>query len=257
MAITAFQSPGFTWTVRILEIILSIIILGLTANTINYTGGEGSITWSLVVSLISLIYLGVIFLLSYLKPTFLNIGAIFVVESLLVIFYFTAFIATAAIYGPGSCHISFYDYYSSVYYNYSSSWCRTAKATIAFTAFNFILFLLTSIAFFFNSFFPLRARTSAQSSFLFTNETELDKPVLNLLGIVEEKSSKKEIDLEQTIGSDLTTSNGIENPTVDPEFEATNVQTNTTPNADATINTDKQTPVPSSVSKNENVYQIK
>ncbi|KAH3672112.1 hypothetical protein WICPIJ_010156 [Wickerhamomyces pijperi] len=190
------------------QLLFSILILGLTANTVNYFTSEGSNIWSLIVSLISLIYLIVISVLGFYYKGYLIPGAIAIVESLIAIFYFTSFIAEAADFGGVNCSLNYSGWLDNYYYNVAStiggysSACKTAKASIAFSCFNFVLFLLTSLLVSFQVALTL-SKNNSGDLWKFAQETgvEFDNSVLNIVtSSTKPKPINASFDEEATVG---------------------------------------------------------
>lgn len=124
--------------VRVIQIILAILVLALSANTIhgteNYYGFSFYFTidgYSLFCSIWTLLVVGYFII----APMFVSVIAIpilgFVIEIITTIFWFSAWIALATLWGPGSCR--------------SISWCSTGKASIAFACFTWLSFMATTI----------------------------------------------------------------------------------------------------------------
>ena len=131
---------------RIVQVLNTILVLGLSANTVHgtrsatryfssyyytysyYNGTDAFTIFLAVWSLLVLAYL-------LLAPMFLSAIAIpivsLVIELITMIFWFSDWIALAALWGPFSCG--------------GVNFCGTGKASAAFAAVNWVLFLATFI----------------------------------------------------------------------------------------------------------------
>ena len=151
----------------------SAITLGTTAYARHSYGSYHTKkqNFAVAVSVISTFYLIALFVILWFFRQYIMPGAFFICEVVLCLLWICAFIVLADQHGKYSCstkNASDYDssadstYYGSntdgdLYYNeytgeytnssYSSP-CKSSKASIAFAAFSFFLFLLTSILFY-------------------------------------------------------------------------------------------------------------
>ncbi|KAK9241273.1 membrane-associating domain-containing protein [Lipomyces kononenkoae] len=133
---------------RLAQLVIAIICLGLAAETVNsFTTDAGYLVFVSAWTLLALVYL--VFAPSYWPAAVGHRLMPFGVEILTNVFWFTAFIVMASIYGPGSC--SYYDdyydgyYYYWGYYSNTKTACEASKAAIAFAAVTWVLFVLTSL----------------------------------------------------------------------------------------------------------------
>lgn len=138
----SFARPvGWTGTLliarllRIAQFVFTVITLGLTARAKDYFVGEPTADYGVAVSVMSLVYLIVIFATSWFVGEAFMVGPILICESLFVIFWLTAFIALAAEYGRGSCD-RFY---------WGEEPCRAGQASIAMAAVCMVLFAATLV----------------------------------------------------------------------------------------------------------------
>ncbi|KAK9476531.1 membrane-associating domain-containing protein [Lipomyces japonicus] len=144
-----YDAPRHGLGLRVAQAFFAIITLGLTASTVHDIQGGGAAAYLLFVSLLTLLALAYLVFAPIYYPKFIHFWVFFpfVVDLVLNVFWFTGFIAMAAIYGPYSC--SAFGYYGGYYYYYGSSrWssgCKTGKAAIAMAAITWILFILSSI----------------------------------------------------------------------------------------------------------------
>ncbi|KAK9346510.1 membrane-associating domain-containing protein [Lipomyces starkeyi] len=144
----SFRSLTVLHYLRIAQVVLAIICLGLAAETVSvYSNDAGYLIFVSVWTFLALAYL--VFAPIYWSRGVCHRLAPFGVELLTNVFWFTAFIVMAAIYGPGSCSW-YHDYYPGYYnwYGYHSgryqTACETSKAAIAFAAVNWLLFIFTT-----------------------------------------------------------------------------------------------------------------
>ncbi|KAK9353856.1 membrane-associating domain-containing protein [Lipomyces doorenjongii] len=148
----SFRSLTVLHYLRITQVVFAIICLGLAAETVSvYSNDAGYLIFVSAWTLLALAY--IVFAPIYWSGGVFHRLAPFGVELLTNVFWFTAFIVMASIYGPGSC--SWYDddyyYYYPGYHHprgyhsgrYKTA-CETSKAAIAFAAINWLLFMFTS-----------------------------------------------------------------------------------------------------------------
>ncbi|KAK9368738.1 membrane-associating domain-containing protein [Lipomyces kononenkoae] len=136
---------------RIAQLVFTILCLGLAAETVNvYSNDAGYLVFVAAWTLLALAYL--VFAPVYWTAAVFHRLAPFFLELLTNVFWFTAFIVMASIYGPGSCGVYDYggDYYYAYYYPYSyygnyKTACESSKAAIAFAAVTWVLFVVTSV----------------------------------------------------------------------------------------------------------------
>ncbi|KAK9389657.1 membrane-associating domain-containing protein [Lipomyces mesembrius] len=143
----SFRSLTVLHYLRIAQVVLAIVCLGLAAETVSvYSNDAGYLIFVSVWTFLALAY--IVFAPIYLSAAVFHRLAPYGVELLTNVFWFTAFIVMAAIYGPGSCswyHDYYYYYYPRSHHTgrYKTA-CETSKAAIAFAAINWLLFIFTS-----------------------------------------------------------------------------------------------------------------
>ncbi|ODQ67376.1 hypothetical protein NADFUDRAFT_45496 [Nadsonia fulvescens var. elongata DSM 6958] len=130
---------------RALQFLLSLIVLALSAATIGLTvyGYVEVDAYSVFVAAFTCISILYFVMPKWHIKKLSDSLVVMCLELLNNVFWFTNFIALAAIRGPGSC--TFYGYWS--YYGtvkYTSNSCKTGKASIAFAALTWCTFLITS-----------------------------------------------------------------------------------------------------------------
>ncbi|ODQ67375.1 hypothetical protein NADFUDRAFT_81872 [Nadsonia fulvescens var. elongata DSM 6958] len=132
---------------RIIQFILAVIVLALSAATINNTlnGYEGVDAFSIFCAILTGIT--VVYFIArdeyrkYKKTTLVVTG----LELINNVFWFANFIALAAKRGPGTCtDLRFFDNNNNSVVLESDNGCRTGKASIAFAAFTWATFIITS-----------------------------------------------------------------------------------------------------------------
>ncbi|QLQ78652.1 hypothetical protein HG537_0A09000 [Torulaspora globosa] len=121
--------------VRIAQFVFTVVTLGLTARAKDYFTGEPTADYGVAVSVMSLVYLIVIFCTSLFLGGYFMAGPILVCETLFLIFWLTAFVALAAEFGTGSC--------DSLYWGKSA--CQAAQASIAMAAVCMVLFAVSLV----------------------------------------------------------------------------------------------------------------
>lgn len=196
------SSPWVTWGLRILQFSISIIALALAAYSLNkFFNSERRMRYTAFVGSFSLIYLIILGILSFASPSFVMAGPVLIMEVLLAILWLCSFIALASRYSGFSCKRSNnryryasdgyesngsvdsgYNYIRYPYYSGSSyiSGCRSGKAAIAFAAFSWLLFSISSILLLWNVFRRLARNKRINSMFQpgSKNGVRLDKPAL-------------------------------------------------------------------------------
>ncbi|KAH3672113.1 hypothetical protein WICPIJ_010157 [Wickerhamomyces pijperi] len=220
--IKSFFTQTIGLVIRFIQIGISIIVLGLSSNTENaYSFGAN--IWSLIVSIFSIVYLILILSFSFFKSGYLNPGAVLIMESFLMVAFFTSFIAQAVKVGPSACSGTVTSIVGSIFYtiSFSSSPCKTAKAVIAFNSVAWVLYWITFIIFVVNVVVPLSAKGSAVL-FQWTNNNgvKLDLPVLNIKSLGTLEAAKVE-DEEAAVGvSEVEHSDAVaETPVIDTVIE--------------------------------------
>ncbi|CDR43095.1 CYFA0S11e00166g1_1 [Cyberlindnera fabianii] len=137
-----FSTTIFGLVVRSLQIFFGFLTWVLEAPALADFSHDGSIVWLLIVGLISMIYTITLIVLSFLFPGLIIPGAVMILEAFCAVANFTGFIALAAKVGDLNCNIlGWYGYGSA------KNSCGAAKAGIAFSAFNWVLFTLTAFIF--------------------------------------------------------------------------------------------------------------
>ncbi|QLL33697.1 hypothetical protein HG536_0F00210 [Torulaspora globosa] len=121
--------------VRIAQFVFTVIALGLTAKAKDYYTGESTADYGVAVSVMSLVYLIVIFFTSWFLGLYFMAGPVLICETLFLIFWLTAFVALAAEFGTGSC--------SALYWGKSA--CQAAQASIAMAAVCMVLYGLSLV----------------------------------------------------------------------------------------------------------------
>ncbi|KAK9332387.1 marvel domain-containing protein, partial [Lipomyces starkeyi] len=126
---------------RIVQAVFSFIVLGLSAHILTWAigGAPGYLLFVSIWTFLALAY--IVFALIYASRLVFWKYAIFTVEVLTNFFWFTGFIAMAAVFGPLPCTRgdSIYQYSRK----YTSA-CHTGKAAIAIAAFQWCSFIATS-----------------------------------------------------------------------------------------------------------------
>ncbi|KAK9319627.1 membrane-associating domain-containing protein [Lipomyces orientalis] len=118
---------------RIVQAVLSLLVLALSANTLTWAYG-GAPAYLLFVSIWTFLALAyIVFVPIYAAKLVVWKYAIFAVEILTNFFWFTGFIAEAAVVGPIYC---------SIYFRQNA--CNTGKAAIAIAAITWCAFIATS-----------------------------------------------------------------------------------------------------------------
>lgn len=135
-------NPIFGLSIRGTQWLFAILTFALNAYAVDKFARAGGFIWTIVVGIITVVYIPTLLALRVYSPGGLNPGAIVTVDSLLALFYFTAFIASAAQIGNTSCDFSFAGYY--YVYAVNKNACQSSKAAVAFAAFNFALFTFTA-----------------------------------------------------------------------------------------------------------------
>ncbi|KAK9375426.1 membrane-associating domain-containing protein [Lipomyces chichibuensis] len=150
----SFRSLTVLQYLRIAQVVLAIVCLGLAAETVSVSSNDaGYLIFVSVWTFLALAFL--VFAPIYWTRGIFHRLAPLGVELLTNVFWFTAFIVMAAIYGPGSCswyrdyndnnyYPRYYPYYSYRSSRYKTA-CQTSKAAIAFAAINWLLFIFTTV----------------------------------------------------------------------------------------------------------------
>ncbi len=138
------SSTLFGFILRAAQWFVTILVLGLSAGSIDKYATSGSMSYTVFASVFTLLYLIVFTILSFVSPLNIIIGVNVILEILITIFWFTSFISIAAIYGPSDCNYHYSGWYYIYYINKNA--CQASKAAIAFAAVNFALFLVSALA---------------------------------------------------------------------------------------------------------------
>ncbi|CAM9016620.1 unnamed protein product [Wickerhamomyces anomalus] len=204
------RNPLLTWGLRALQAISSIIALALASRSLSkFFNSERRMRFTSFVGSLSLLYLIILGLLSFFKPSLVMAGPVMVMEALLTILWLCAFIAIASRYSGFSCRRQSSSYGSSSGYGSGSGYgssgsgygssgsgsgynyitypryggsshvtgCRSSKAAIAFAAFSFLLFALGTALLFFNVFKRLMAHKRPAGEYFNPNSgIRLNKP---------------------------------------------------------------------------------
>lgn len=119
--------------VRGIQLVFSIIGLGVSAGAIEKFGSWDRGNFAVAASVISFVYLVVtIVAFQFISPL-----VSLVAEIILMILWLAAFAAMADVFGSTSCSYAFY------YTTYHSTGCRLSKTFIAFGVLNWVMFLLS------------------------------------------------------------------------------------------------------------------
>ncbi|KAK6199264.1 membrane-associating domain-containing protein [Scheffersomyces amazonensis] len=144
-----------SYAIRGTQLFFSILVLGLAAGVLSDLGFNfDRVTYTLVVSLLTLIYFGYILGWLHFKGanTVLTLP-ILVSETLLTIFWLAAFGTITDVFGALNCNFGYYYYYYD-HHNSSSNFCKLGKALIPFTLFNWLLFTASLVLFILYTFVP-------------------------------------------------------------------------------------------------------
>ncbi|EGW31080.1 uncharacterized protein SPAPADRAFT_63007 [Spathaspora passalidarum NRRL Y-27907] len=148
----------FTYSIRGAEGLFALLVLGLSAGYLGVYGHNvDRISYTLVVSILNLIYFGYIggvlpFVTEERAPSL----SILLSEGILSIFYLASMGSIADMVSGVSCDLGDYYFDGNQYYSnhkYKTT-CHIAKALIPFTLFNWLLFTASLLLFVFYSFIP-------------------------------------------------------------------------------------------------------
>lgn len=181
--------------VRIVQAALAIIVLGLSAATINGTENRfysfyyNIDAYSVFCSVWTLLIVSYfIFCPIYFKVVAIPI-AVLIIEIITNIFWFANWIALASLWGPGSCR--------------GISWCQTGKASIAFACFTWLAFVgstilisLSAVGYSKNNSFSTRDSTLVGGEFPQSSTGPVVAPVVEAPVVAPEN-----IDLEANISN--------------------------------------------------------
>lgn len=201
-----------SWGIRSLQVIFTIINLGLIADVLNDYDSGGAAGFGMFVDVFTLVYFIVIFSLAFTKPELLIPGVLITIEAFITIIWFISFIVWGAHFGGVDC--SYYSFYFNEIIGVNSSACHVSKAVIAFGIFIFILFLFSTLIIGIEVLKPLH---SVDPSLIWKTGSPLNKPVLALVTIPEttnddnnnnsNKETKEEPDQEAAVGLKDNTNN--------------------------------------------------
>lgn len=174
-----FSNTIFGFIIRAAQFFVTILVLGLSGDSLNRYVTSGSMSYTLFSAVFTLIYLIIFTVLTFLTPSVLIIGVNLILELLITIFWFTAFISIAAIYGPDDCDYTFSSGW--FYYSINKNACQASKAAIAFAAVNFALFLVSLVSLFLTSFKNLSTDQLFQTNSV--NGATLNKPLIAVTSV--------------------------------------------------------------------------
>ncbi|KAF2736133.1 hypothetical protein EJ04DRAFT_433627 [Polyplosphaeria fusca] len=123
---------------RAVQAVLSIIVLGLTAYVVDvfttpyWSYSPHSVNFMLFCSIWTLLAVAYLVLAPSRFPKFAHKYAILGVEALTMIFWFSAWVAVAALWGDSHC-------------GSRGGWCGAGTAAIVFSAFIWLTFVATTI----------------------------------------------------------------------------------------------------------------
>ncbi|CUM62763.1 uncharacterized protein PRCAT00000320001 [Priceomyces carsonii] len=141
--------------IRLLQLLFTIIILGISAAVIDDLGDYDRAALCLATSVMSFVYL--VFLLipfvCFAPPL-----AILLCDSLFFILYLASFAALADLFQNVSCSATYIYAYSS--FRYSGNWCRLSKALIGLCVINWVLFIISLTLLSVYTIYPLASTTS-------------------------------------------------------------------------------------------------
>lgn len=146
------------WSLRFAEFAFAVIVLGLTAATVDfdyYTSSKNN--FGVAVAVMSLVYFIVGFLyLKFMPASTIIVGVMFGAELIMMLFWLIAFIVLADANGDRNCGLSSYSIGSFTFdLSDTNRGCKTGKAAIAMAAINWVLFLITFVIFIYNVLKPV------------------------------------------------------------------------------------------------------
>ncbi|KAK6462507.1 membrane-associating domain-containing protein [Scheffersomyces coipomensis] len=156
---------------RALQLFFSVLVLCLTAATLGLaSANSSSVSFNLATSILTLVYFGYLTFLHVKQANTVISFPILVVEAILTILWLSAFADITNFAGPLSCSYGYYGYYydEDNVYSRGKHICELAKATIAFSLFNWLLFTATLILFVIYTFIPL----TKVNNFDYTTKTQ-------------------------------------------------------------------------------------
>ncbi|TGZ76307.1 hypothetical protein EX30DRAFT_344998 [Ascodesmis nigricans] len=134
--------------IRPIQLLFSLIILGMTAYLTSEVSGATDLLWSaplgLVTALIATIYL-VASIVLYFRNRLLPLFVV-VLDAFCVLFYLIAMAGTAdAGFPKMTCNFSYYDWYLGTSYSGMSTFCHAGKAAFALELLNMFFFIATLV----------------------------------------------------------------------------------------------------------------
>lgn len=130
-----------TLSIRSAQFVLAIISLGLAAGVIAKFTGFGRVNYSVAISVFTFIYLILGFIPQVVAVT--PPLVVVIVEGIFMIFWLSAFAATADYFGPLSCTalegFGFFDV--NGFKGFNLGWCKMGKALIAIEVLLWLLFV--------------------------------------------------------------------------------------------------------------------
>lgn len=130
--------------VRAYQFVITVIALALTARTSDFYEAPSEAAYAVAVSVFSLVYLIAIFFGTLFAGPYFMAGPMLLSETVMLIFWFSAFIAMAAFFGGDNCSYFFYE-----------NRCKEAKAAIAMCALCMALFAISLALLVINAVIPL------------------------------------------------------------------------------------------------------
>jgi len=131
--------PLWVGILRIVQAVLALITLALSAYALSYFGGYSGYGLNIFTSLLTWIFLGYIFVTAFLFPEAYSVWAQLGLEIALVIFWLSTWAVIA------SLAAAFGDWYGYRYYGNSSAAVGCTKAAAALGAFVWVSFVATLI----------------------------------------------------------------------------------------------------------------
>lgn len=182
----------FGLVIRGIQLLFSLIAMALAAAAVDKFLVSDSLRFMVATAVISLVYLIVVLSLALLTVNTLLSGVLLIVDALLTTFWFAAWIAVAATIGKYSCDGGVN--YGWGYYYYDKNACGAGKASIAFGAVNWLLFLFTTIVIALNVVRPL---TAARKN-VFGAEGALGKNTISLDSTPYVENTTKDVESNPT-----------------------------------------------------------
>lgn len=164
------DNPIVTYGIRFWQWCFGVVTLGLAAYSLaRFYRSDTRMRLTTFTSCLTLVYLVIVFVLSFCYNSALISGPLMIMELLLMLLWLCSFVSATARFANVSC-VRKYDGSRTSELNinqYSSNGrlrgCRTGKAACAFAAIMFLLFAISSFILFWNVIRPLiKRRRSAQ-----------------------------------------------------------------------------------------------